>query len=65
MDGSSQLLNIHSKKLGDQVEKVARKFNTITYIHVYKEWDRDENKLSKEGHQVAEGKVVYEEIRDG
>ena len=64
MKGTDQLLNIHLKYLGDQIKDIACNFESITFSHVFNEQSSEAYTLSKDGHQVPEGWVLLEEIKE-
>ena len=64
MKGTGHLLNIHLKSLGDQINDIACNFESITFSHVFNEQSSEADTLSKDGHQVPEGWVLFEEIRE-
>jgi ribonuclease HI len=64
MKGIGQLLNIHLKILADQLKDIANSFEMITFTHVLREHNQEADRLSKEGYQVAEGRVIFEELRE-
>ena len=51
--------------LGDDVKAIARGFKSISFQHVYIEQNTEADRLSREVHQVVEGRALYEEIIDG
>ena len=65
MKGTGVFLSSNLIFLGDDVKAIARGFNSISFQHVYTEQNTEVDRLSREGHQVAEGRALYEDIRDG
>ena len=65
MKGTRVFLSSNLIFLGDNVKAIARGFKSISFQHVYIEQNTEADRPSREGHQVVEGRALYEDIRDG
>jgi len=64
MKQSGQLLNIHLKSLGDQIKTIAGRIESISFSNVYRGKNQDVDRLSKDGHQLMVGKVLFDAIKE-
>ena len=64
MKGTGVFLSSNLIFLGDEVKGIARGFKSISFQHVYPEENTEDDRLSREGHQVVEGRALYEDIID-
>ena len=64
MKGTGVFLSSNLIFLGNDVIAIARGFKSISFYHVYIEQNNEADRLYREGHQVVEGRALYEDIRD-
>ena len=65
MKGIGVFLGSNLIYLGDDVKEIAGGFKSIYFQHVYIEQNTEADRVSREAHQVVEGRALYEDIRDG
>lgn len=61
----SQLQNFPLKTIGDHLKDIEKSFVAISFAHVYKDFNRKNGKLCKEGQLLVEFTTVVEEVREG
>ena len=64
MKGTGLFLGSNLIFLGDDVKAIGRVFKSFSFQHVYTGKNTEDERLSREGHQVVEGRALYEDIKD-
>lgn len=62
---SGHLHNVNIRPLGNLLLEIAGSFEHISFAHVYRELNQDDDKLSKEGQHLPKGHIYWKEVNAG